>query len=172
VNIQRTYLDLGMPFNYSIPTVGGGNNGSSYYLVGPTLGSTETNQVKWTGSEPAVDNPPSFGEISGKIQNLSKSVLTLNIYRSLDNGISDAYASNAVTFRVGGAGVTSLTLQPYAQGTFVIEYAARGGAVALGPIVLLSKPYLQFKITSNTVAKIGLAYWEGLMEVRPMVGSL
>jgi hypothetical protein len=104
-----------------------------------------------------------YGVLFGFIENQGTGNFDLSIASSSDNGVDDAYS--AVTFRVGGSGVTSLTVKAGGSAEFVIEYAA----------AFRTDDYLKFTVAASSgvtvlpIGLLGLVCWHGSLEQRNRV---
>jgi hypothetical protein len=66
-----------------------------------------------------------FEPVLGVIQNVGDTPITVSVQHSNDDGATDAYT--ALTMRVRGSNVTSITVQPRSVGLFVLEgFLVRG----------------------------------------------
>jgi hypothetical protein len=99
------------------------------------------------------------GCIYGVAENYGSADLALTINMSSDNDDTDNFSGNAVTFRVDGAGVTTVTIVPNGTVEFFIEWV-------LG---MQTKTYLQFlatPVSGSANGFLSLFHYYGAMELR------
>lgn len=158
MNVNKTYLLFGNNPNQNVYpaqlpglTTGGGTGFVS------TTG--QYGYVKRYGNIPG-QVAQYFGDMMGYIENEGAITTTLSINASSDNGQTDAYSGHVVTFRVNGAGVTSLVLTPNSRSSFVIESVPGN----------ITRPYYRFTTTINSRGKIGLVSFNDLFDLRNIEG--
>jgi len=160
MKVQYQYLLLGANPNQNtyppqLPPLLSGGGGSGFVST-----AGQYNYFKRTGLIPDVTVPQFYGDLLLQIDNEGTVATVMTINQSSDNGQTDPYASNVVTFYVQHVGVTSLAVPAGGRSSFVI-------ASVLGSV---TKPYYRITTTLNTRGKIGIASFNELLELRNIEG--